>query len=137
MAQHGLEPLIATGDVTDQGGYRAARALLGGGRPTAIFACNDLAALGALTALEEAGLSAPRDVSLVGYDNTYLASIRHISLTSVDQPRLRMGRLAVQAVDARREAPDAPARLQTVTPHLEIRGSSARPSTDCRLRYRP
>ena len=61
----------------------------------------------------------------MGYDNTYLASIRHIALTSVDQPRHRMGRLAVEAVDARREAPGAPPALRTVTPHLEIRGSSA------------
>jgi DNA-binding LacI/PurR family transcriptional regulator len=120
MERHGLEPLIAPGDVTDEGGYRAARALLAGARPTAIFACNDLAAIGAMTAIEEAGA----DVSLVGYDNTYLASIRHIALTSVDQPRLEMGRLAVEAVDARREDPGAPARVRTVTPHLEVRASS-------------
>ena len=121
-ARHGLEPLIARGDVTDEGGYRGARTLLADGRPTAIFACNDLAAIGALTAIEEAGA----DVSLVGYDNTFLASLRHIDLTSVDQPRLEMGRLAVDAVDARREAPDAPARVRTVTPHLEVRSSSRR-----------
>jgi DNA-binding LacI/PurR family transcriptional regulator len=126
MARHGLEPLIVTGEFTDDGGYRGAQELLADGRPTAIFACNDLAALGALTAIEEAGLSVPRDVSLVGYDNTYLASIRHIALTSVDQPRHQMGRLAVEAVDARREQPDAPARVRTVTPHLEIRSSSRR-----------
>nr|WP_255325477.1 LacI family DNA-binding transcriptional regulator [Candidatus Solirubrobacter pratensis] len=125
IARHGLEALIADGDVTDEGGYRGAQRLLANGRPTAIFACNDLAALGALTAIEEAGLSVPGDVSLVGYDNTYLASIRHIALTSVDQPRHRMGRLAVEALDARREAPGAPPALHTVTPHLEIRSSSA------------
>ncbi len=67
--------------------------------------------------------------SLVGYDNTYLASLRHIDLTSVDQPRLEMGRLAVQAVDARREDPEAPTRVHTVTPHLEIRASSRKPVT--------
>jgi DNA-binding LacI/PurR family transcriptional regulator len=123
--RHGLEPIIALGDVTDEGGYRGAQQLLANGRPTAIFACNDLAAIGALTAIEEAGA----DISLVGYDNTYLAALRHIDLTSVDQPRLEMGRLAVQAVDARREEPDAPARVRTVTPHLEVRSSSRKPVT--------
>jgi len=124
-ARHDLEPIIALGDVTDEGGYRGAKALLANGRPTAIFACNDLAAIGALTAIAQDGA----DISLVGYDNTYLASLRHIDLTSVDQPRLEMGRLAVQSVDARREDPDAPARVRTVTPHLEVRSSSRKPVT--------
>jgi DNA-binding LacI/PurR family transcriptional regulator len=121
-ARHGIEPIIAHGDVTDEGGYRGARTLLANGRPTAIFACNDLAAIGALTAIAQDGA----DISLVGYDNTYLASLKHIDLTSVDQPRLEMGRLAVQAVDARREDPDAAPNIRTVTPHLQVRSSSRR-----------
>src|SRR5262249_36268280 len=118
-------PQIQRGDVTDEGGYEGARQLLANGRPTAIFACNDLAAIGALTAIAQDGA----DISLVGYDNTYLASLRHIDLTSVDQPRLEMRRLAAQAVDARREDPDAPTRIRTVTPHLEVRSSSRKPVT--------
>jgi len=119
-ARHALEPIIARGDVTDEGGYEGARRLLANGRPTAIFACNDLAAIGALTAIAQDGA----DISLVGYDNTYLASLRHIDLTSVDQPRLEMGRLAVRAVDARREDPDSSPKTHIVTPHLHVRSSS-------------
>jgi DNA-binding LacI/PurR family transcriptional regulator len=129
MARHGLEPILAEGDFTDEGGYEGARTLLAAQRrPSAIFACNDLAAIGALTAIEEAGLSVPGDVSLVGYDNSYLARVRHISLTSVDQPRAEMGRLAVEAVSERRESPEAPARVRTVEPHLVERSSTASPA---------
>jgi DNA-binding LacI/PurR family transcriptional regulator len=128
MARHGLEPIVAEGDFTDEGGYEGARTLLAARRrPSAIFACNDLAAIGALTAIEEAGLSVPGDVSLVGYDNSYLARVRHISLTSVDQPRTEMGRLAVQAVTERRERPDTPARVRLVAPHLVARSSTGAP----------
>jgi DNA-binding LacI/PurR family transcriptional regulator len=129
MARHGLEPIVADGDFTDEGGYEGARALLSAGRrPSAIFACNDLAAIGALTAIEEAGLSVPGDISLVGYDNSYLARVRHISLTSVDQPRAEMGRMAIEAVTERRESPESPARVRTVAPHLVERSSTASPS---------
>jgi DNA-binding LacI/PurR family transcriptional regulator len=128
MGRHGLEPIVAEGDFTDEGGYEGARQLLAARRrPSAIFACNDLAAIGALTAIEEAGLSVPGDVSLVGYDNSYLARVRHISLTSVDQPRAEMGRMAVDAVSERRESPEAPARVRTVAPHLVERASTAPP----------
>jgi len=128
MARHALDSIVLEGDFTDEGGYEGARALLSGSRrPSAIFACNDLAAIGALTAIEEAGLSVPADISLVGYDNSYLARVRHISLTSVDQPRAEIGRLAVEAVTERRERPDTPARLRTVAPHLVERASTAPP----------
>jgi DNA-binding LacI/PurR family transcriptional regulator len=124
MVRRGLggEVLVAAGDSSDEGGYRGARQLLAAPvRPTAIFAYNDLAAVGALTALGEAGLTVPGDVSLVGYDNTYLAAIRHLSLTSVDQPRERMGRLAVRTVQER-AAP--PGRLHILEPSLRVRRSS-------------
>ena len=126
MAEHGLEPLVAAGAFTDEGGYRGALELLEGGRAfTAIFACNDVAAIGAMTALEEAGLSVPDDVSLVGYDNTSLAAMRHIGLTSVDQPRRDMGELTVELLERRSDRPHAPSRVRLVQPHLVERGSTA------------
>ncbi len=96
--------------------------------PTAVFACNDLAAIGAMTALEEGGISVPGDVSLVGYDNTSLAAMRHIALTTVDQPRQAMGELAVELLQRRRDRRTAPGRVRVVEPHLIERGTTARSS---------
>jgi DNA-binding LacI/PurR family transcriptional regulator len=124
MRRHGLADRIVVepGDFTEDGGYRAARELLGRDpRPTAIFAPNDLVATGVLSAADEVGLRVPADISVVGYDNTYLAAIRHIALTSVDQPRRDMGRLAAQRLCDRIEAPQRRPQQTLVTPHLVVR----------------
>ncbi len=130
MAAHGLgeHVRIVDGDYTEDGGVAGAVELLTAGPPpTAIVAANDLAALGALNVLEDAGLSVPEDVSLVGYDNTDLAALRHISLTSVDQPRRRMGALAVQTVlDAAREG-SATAQHLVLPSELVVRDSTGPP----------
>lgn len=87
---------IVSGDFTEEGGVAAVSELLRGRhRPTAVFAANDLSAVGVLDAVEDAGLQVPRDLSLVGYDNTALAALHHVSLTTIDQPRCDMGRIAV------------------------------------------
>jgi len=102
MRGHGLEPLVVRSEHTDHAGEKAVHELLGSydraGLPTALLAGNDFNAVGAISALEEAGLRVPEDVSVVGYDNTSLAALRHLSLTTVDQPRTEMGRLAIEAL---------------------------------------
>lgn len=102
MRRHGLEPLIVRSEHTDHAGEKAVHELLGSydrsDLPTALLAGNDFNAVGAISALEEAGLRVPEDVSVVGYDNTSLAALRHVSLTTVDQPRTEMGRLAIEAL---------------------------------------
>lgn len=130
MVRHGLgrHVVVEPGDFTEIGGYEGARRLVARRRrPTAIFASNDLAAVGALDAINEAGLDVPKDVSLIGYDNTALAALRHISLTTVHQPRDQIGEMAMRAVIRRIEDPMAPARRHVLAPKLVVRATTARP----------
>ncbi|MEU4549656.1 LacI family DNA-binding transcriptional regulator [Nonomuraea dietziae] len=127
MRRHALAPYIMVehGESTEEGGRRTARALLTRDpRPTAIFAANDLVALGVLSAASELGLRVPEDLSVIGYDNTHLAGVHHISLTSVDQPRRTMGRSAAALLSDRIQDPGKAARLRQVTPELIVRRST-------------
>jgi DNA-binding LacI/PurR family transcriptional regulator len=129
MAAAGLGPhvRIEPGDFTEGGGYDGARRLLAGShRPTAIFASNDQSAVGALNAINEAGLTVPGDVSLMGYDNTALAALRHISLTTIHQPRNQIGEMAMKAVVRRIEHPGSPARRHVLAPKLIVRETTAK-----------
>lgn len=125
----GAQIRVSSGDyTTDEGGYEGMTKLLAERPPpTAVLAHNDLAAVGAMGALDDAGLRVPDDVSLVGYDNSYLAGVRHLSLTSVSQPRLEMGRLALTAVHERIDNSDGPARNDVLEPVLVVRATTAPP----------
>lgn len=126
MRDAGLEPIVvAGGGLTEESAYSTASRLLADPeRPTAIFAYNDVACIGALSAADDLGLSVPHDLSLVGYDNTYLAKIRHLSLTSVDNGNLAVGVEAGKFILERLTAPNLPARLHLVPSQLQVRGSS-------------
>ena len=95
--------------------------------PTAIFAFNDLLAAGALNRLDDAGVTVPRDVSLVGFDNTFISALRHLSLTTVNQPTLAMARLAVDTLMRRlSDGSDKPVH-HTLQPELVVRGTTGPP----------
>ena len=73
------------------------RAIIDSGRaPSAVFACNDVMALGAMRALREAGLAVPADVSVVGFDGISMAEYVDPPLATVKQPIQELGRMAVQ-----------------------------------------
>ncbi|MCB5908013.1 LacI family DNA-binding transcriptional regulator [Streptomyces pinistramenti] len=133
MAEAGLVDgaVVEPGEPTEEGGYRAAVRLLGGPadgpRPTAVFAFNDICAVGALSAAQELGLDVPRDLSLIGCDNTYLARIRHLWLSSVNNTSGDMGRRAGRCLLERMAHPERAAERQLVAPSLEIRGTTAPP----------
>ena len=132
MARHGLESeiVVADSDLTEDAGYRGAARLLRGGRPvTAIAAVNDLAAVGAMSAVADAGLRVPGDVAVTGYDDTFVAAIRQVSLTSVNPDSSGIGSLAAQCVLRRIEEPGRPGQEHLLPPRLVTRYSSGAPIT--------
>jgi LacI family transcriptional regulator len=88
---------VMPGDWEVDGGYQAAKSLLQlKERPTAIFAGNDLMALGAVYAIQDAGLSVPNDIAVVGYDNREFTRIVRPGITTVVMPVYEMGRIAAE-----------------------------------------
>jgi DNA-binding LacI/PurR family transcriptional regulator len=128
---------VVPGDYTATAGVRAAVRLLDSGRlPTAVFAANDFVAAGLIDRLEESGLTVPDDLSVVGCDNTYLAALHHMSLTTLDQPRPDMGIGAVELLVERIEHGRSTPVHARVTPSLVVRQTTA-PAPAVRARAVP
>lgn len=124
------EGLIVRGGFDYESGYRAAGQLLSRSpRPSAIFACNDLMAVGAISAAVRMGLRVPDDVSIMGFDDVRLASFTVPLLTTVRQPKQEMGVLAATLLLARIEDPDLPPQRHLLETSLIVRQTTAAPST--------
>jgi LacI family transcriptional regulator len=121
--------LIRAAPSTSEGGHRAARDLLAlADRPTALFCFNDIMAMGAYRAAQETGLSIPRDLSVVGYDNLdILAEGLFPGLTSVQLPHYEMGSWAARQLLALTASPPGTAAHHRLTGELVRRGSVAPP----------
>lgn len=130
MIRAGLDPdrFLEVGGRTEESGYAAARRLLTAAeRPSAIFAFNDLSAIGALSAAADERLAVPRDVSVVGYDDSALARIRHIALTSVDNGSFAVGVQAGSYLIERLRQGVQLQRVHLVPTSLVVRSTSAAP----------
>jgi DNA-binding LacI/PurR family transcriptional regulator len=136
MTQLGLAEHIdvVPGDFTEEAGASAARQLLDrDALPTAVFAADDLVALGVLDVLRGAGLTVPGDVSVVGFDDSSIARLQAIRLTSVSQPVQQMSSLAIEDVIARLKDRTARPKTTVVEPHLVVRGTTAAPGPGATL----
>jgi DNA-binding LacI/PurR family transcriptional regulator len=123
-----LAPRIIRGDHTEEGGIRAGKELASAAeRPTAVVASNDRCAVGLLDALIRSGLDVPGDISIVGYDDSTLARLAHIDLTTVNQDAPAQARHAVAAAVSRLDEGRDERREVVLRPHLVVRGSTAPP----------
>ncbi|MFH8251876.1 LacI family DNA-binding transcriptional regulator [Microbacterium sp. B2969] len=129
MREAGLDPLVSAPvpvAATEVMGYASARDMLRA-HPgiTAIFAANDSMAVGALGAAHELGLEVPGRLSVIGYDDTPLARMRLVDLTTIDDKSVAVGEAAGRMLIARMEGSDDPQVHTTVEPTLVVRTTTA------------
>ena len=133
MAEAGLPTTIVEGAFTKASGHAAGVRLAAmPDRPDAVFAANDNMAVGAMLALQEAGLRVPEDLAIVGFDDVPLASLVHPGLTTLriniaEMGRNALGRLVKLIQSA--GAADADAACEVVRPELVVRPST-NPATE-------
>jgi LacI family transcriptional regulator len=123
---------IDTDDPTPMLGYPFAKQLLAQGKPfTALFAYNDISAIGAIRAIQEQGLRVPQDISVMGFDDIPGAAFHSPSLTTVRQPLKRMGEVAAQTLLDRIEGNKEYLAEIAIEPELAVRESTAKACGSC------
>ncbi|XID95686.1 LacI family DNA-binding transcriptional regulator [Paenibacillaceae bacterium WGS1546] len=112
-----------------QAGKRTTAAMIGGkDRPSAVFCCNDLLAIGALQAAKEAGIRVPEQLSVIGFDDTILSVVAHPALTTIAQPMDRMVKLAFGLLVGDSADGEAIRQRIVMPPALIVRESTGRPA---------
>ena len=121
----GTDPvLMSDGALTMEDGYEHAGRLLAEAQPTALFAFSDYVALGAMKAVQEAGLSIPEDVAVVGYDDIDFSSCLQSPLTTVRVPKREIGRQVVRILIQMLKQPDLAPQVVRLPVELIVRDSS-------------
>jgi len=118
---------------TPELGYPFTKQLLAGNRGfTALLAFNDSSAIGAIRAINEAGLRVPEDISVVGFDDIQSAAYSSPALTTIRQPLQKMGEIAARTLLDRIDDPEQYLPELLIEPELIVRKSTARPRAQVR-----
>ncbi|EII2376217.1 TPA: substrate-binding domain-containing protein [Vibrio cholerae] len=115
---------IVESDFECEGGYQVFEKLYQRGKlPSALFVSNDMMAMGVIQAASQRGLRVPDDLSLIGYDDVHIAKFMTPALTTIHQPKYRLGKAAVDTLLYRLENPDTTAQVVQLEPTLVVRNS--------------
>jgi DNA-binding LacI/PurR family transcriptional regulator len=130
MADHGLarHTRLLPGGVGEESGTRAGRSLLRRGAPTAVTVFNDACAAGLLATVRSGGLEVPGGLSVVGYDDSSIARLPGVALTTVAQDAPALAAAVVDLALRRSAEPGGPATEVVVPPHVVVRRTTASPA---------
>ncbi len=127
LKEHALpfrEDYVINGNFHYSGGVEAFRTLWAlDEKPNAVFACNDMMAIGFITTAINNGVRIPEDVSVIGFDNIEMAAITSPPLTTLSQPLTELASTAVEHLLARIEEPEKEIEHIALKPHLVVRDS--------------
>lgn len=127
LSQHQIEPiLILKGDFTEESGFHAAQSILQGLPDVdAVFAANDLMALGCLFALRNADIGIPEQLLLAGFDDIPVARFVHPQLTTVRVQARHLGERAVELLMKKMNHQNTPIENEVISPQLVVRHSTS------------
>ena len=114
-------------DYSEKGGYSAAKRLISlKERPTAIFCANDYTAFGAINLINGAGLEVPGDISVAGFGNIHFSGLSFVNLTTVDEPKMQLGEIALKILIDRINSKEEKKATQKIIlePRVIIRGTT-------------